>query len=37
VIGGGQASALEAETGVAIAKHQVIFEGLCPACSGARR
>jgi Fe2+ or Zn2+ uptake regulation protein len=37
VIAGGQASALEAETGVAISTHQVVFEGLCPACSGARR
>ena len=37
VIAGRQASALEAETGIAIRKHQVIFEGLCPACSGARR
>jgi len=37
VIGGGQASAVEAETGVAISRHQVIFEGLCPACSGAQR
>lgn len=36
VIAGGQASALEAETGMAISRHQVIFEGLCSACLGAR-
>jgi Fur family transcriptional regulator, ferric uptake regulator len=32
VIEGARASALEAETGVAIREHRIIFSGLCPAC-----
>ncbi|HVC51683.1 MAG TPA: transcriptional repressor [Stellaceae bacterium] len=36
VIAGAQSSAIEAETGVAITQHHVIFSGLCPACSGQR-
>lgn len=34
VIAGTQASALEAEIGVAINEHRIIFSGLCPSCSG---
>lgn len=33
VLAGAEASAIEAQTGVAIARHHVIFSGLCPACS----
>lgn len=33
VIAGPQASALEAETGVAISRHRIIFSGLCRTCS----
>lgn len=36
VIGGREASALEAETGVAISEHQIVFSGLCPSCSAAQ-
>jgi len=34
VIAGAQSSALEAETGVAISEHRIIFSGLCRSCSG---
>lgn len=33
VIAGPQSSAIEAETGVAIARHHIVFSGLCPTCS----
>ena len=36
VIAGTQASALEAETGVAISEHHIVFSGLCQSCSGRR-
>ena len=32
VIAGAQATALEAETGVAIREHRIVFSGLCAAC-----
>ncbi|HEX5319733.1 MAG TPA: transcriptional repressor [Stellaceae bacterium] len=36
VIAGAQSSALEAETGVAISEHHIVFSGLCQSCSGRR-
>jgi Fur family ferric uptake transcriptional regulator len=33
VVGIAQSSALEAETGIAISEHRIVFSGLCPACS----